>query len=284
MNITNDIINADLHCHSVVSDGTLTPEELAIRAHANGVELWSLTDHDVIGGQARAQEAASQLGMKYIGGVEISVSWMSQTIHIVGLGINPYHQGLINGLRQTRDGRVDRGREMARQLALVGIPGAYEGAMAFCGNPELLSRTHFARFLTEQHFCKDIEEVFTKYLTPGNPGYVEHTWASLSEAVHWIVDAGGAAVIAHPGRYRLSDLQKHELYGAFKEAGGLGIEVVTGSHSPHQFKEYEKIALKYDFYASRGSDFHSPDESHTDLGTLPMLSPSLKPVWSLFQL
>lgn len=280
MNITN----ADLHCHSVVSDGTLAPEELAQRAHANGVELWSLTDHDVIGGQARAQAVASDLGMQYIGGVEISVSWMSQTIHIVGVGINPYHQGLVEGLRQTRDGRAARGREIARQLDLVGVPNAYDGAMQFCGNPELLSRTHFARFLVEKNVCKDIEEVFTKYLTPGKPGYVSHVWASLEESVKWIKDSGGVAVIAHPGRYRLTEMQKDELYKSFKEYGGLGIEVVTGSHSPAQYIEYEKVALKYDFYASRGSDFHSPDESHTDLGTLPLLPSTLKPVWSLFNL
>ncbi len=278
MNITN----ADLHCHSVVSDGTLSPEDLAIRAHTNGVELWSLTDHDVIGGQARAKRAAIDLGMRYVSGVEISVSWMDQTIHIVGLGINPENEGLVAGLLQTRDGRVARGRLMANQLAHVGVPDAYEGAMQFCGNPELLSRTHFARFLVDTKVCSDIEEVFTRFLTPGKPGYVDHAWATLLEAVTWITSAGGVAVIAHPGRYRLTELQKDEMYKSFKEYGGQGIEVVTGSHAPYQYHEYEKVALRYGFYASRGSDFHSPDESHTDLGTLPMLPSSLKPVWSLF--
>jgi len=278
MNITN----ADLHCHSVVSDGTLAPEDLAIRAKANGVELWSLTDHDVIGGQEQARKAAIALGMHYVCGVEISVSWMSQTIHIVGLNIDPEHPGLVNGLRQTRDGRIERGRLMAQQLAEVGIPDAYEGAMQFCGNPELLSRTHFARFLVDHHYCKDIEEVFTRFLTPGKPGFVDHAWATLEESVSWINAAGGVAVIAHPGRYRLTELQKDELYKSFKAFGGQGIEVITGSHAPHQYHEYEKVALRYDFYASRGADFHSPDESHTDLGTLPMLPASLKPIWSLF--
>ena len=278
MNITN----ADLHCHSVVSDGTLSPEDLAIRAKANGVELWSLTDHDVIGGQEQARKAAIALGMHYVCGVEISVSWMSQTIHIVGLNIDPEHPGLVNGLRQTRDGRIERGRLMAQQLAEVGIPDAYEGAMQFCGNPELLSRTHFARFLVDHHYCKDIEEVFTRFLTPGKPGFVDHAWATLEESVSWINAAGGVAVIAHPGRYRLTELQKDELYKSFKAFGGQGIEVITGSHAPHQYHEYEKVALRYDFYASRGADFHSPDESHTDLGTLPMLPASLKPIWSLF--
>ncbi len=274
-------INADLHCHSVVSDGTLTPEDLAMRAHQNGVQLWSLTDHDVIGGQHRARAAAERLGMKYISGVEISVSWAGQTIHIVGIGFNPDHPTLIEGLRKTRDGRTARGKEIARQLAAVGIAGAYEGALSYAGNPELLSRTHFARFLVEKKVCRSTDEVFKHYLVEGKPGFTPHVWASLQESVDWIVGSGGVAIIAHPGRYRLSELQKHELYIAFKEAGGLGIEVITGSHTPRQYDEYAKIALQYGFYASRGADFHDPQESYIDLGKLPHLPSSLQPVWSL---
>ncbi|BDW11545.1 phosphatase [Polynucleobacter sp. SHI8] len=274
-------INADLHCHSVVSDGTLTPEDLAMRAHQNGVQLWSLTDHDVIGGQHRAREAANKLGMKYTSGVEISVSWMGQTIHIVGIGLDPDHSVLVEGLRKTRDGRTARGKEIARQLAAVGIEGAYEGALTYAGNPELLSRTHFARYLVEKNVCRSTDDVFKNYLIEGKPGYIGHVWASLKESVDWIKASGGVAIIAHPGRYRLTDLQKHELYIAFKEAGGLGIEVITGSHTPRQYEEYAKIALQYGFYASRGSDFHDPAESHIDLGKLPHLPLSLQPVWSL---
>ena len=274
-------INADLHCHSVVSDGTLSPEELALRAYQNGVQLWSLTDHDVIGGQHRAREAATRLGMKYTCGVEISVSYMGQTIHIVGVGINPDDSGLVEGLRQTRDGRSARGREMARQLELVGIPGTYEGALTYAGNPELLSRTHFARYLVEIKVCKTTDEVFKKFLIEGKPGYVGHVWASLEESISWIKESGGFAVIAHPGRYRLSEIQKHELYTSFKQFGGLGIEVITGSHTPLQYEEYAKVAHQYDFYASRGSDFHDPSESFIDLGKLPELPSSLQPIWSL---
>lgn len=274
-------INADLHCHSIISDGTLTPEDLALRAHKNGVQLWSLTDHDVIGGQKRAQLAAQNLGMKYLGGVEISVSWMGQTVHIVGIGIDPENPTLIEGLRKTRDGRSARGKEIARQLEVIGIPGVYEGALTFAGNPELLSRTHFARYLVEKKVCQSMDDVFKNYLVEGKPGYIGHEWASLEESVQWITAAGGIAVIAHPGRYPLSDMQKHELYQAFKNAGGKGIEVITGSHTPSQYEEYAKIAQQYGFYASRGSDFHDPDESRIDLGQLPHLPSTLQPVWSL---
>ena len=279
---SNSSLNADLHCHSVVSDGTLTPEQLAERAFANGVRLWALTDHDELGGQERAQLAASALGMDYLPGVEISVSWMGQTIHIVGLGIDTAHAGILEGLRRTREGRGNRAKQMAEQLLKAGIPGAYEGALHFAGNQELISRTHFARFLVEQGICKDTEQVFKRYLVEDKPGYVPHLWATLDDAVAWIKGAGGAAVIAHPGRYKLSAMQMDELYKHFKEIGGMAIEVITGSHSPNQYQTYGKIAQHYGFLASRGSDFHDPEESYIDLGTLPHLPDHLTPVWSLF--
>jgi predicted metal-dependent phosphoesterase TrpH len=275
-------LNADLHCHSVVSDGTLTPESLAERAKANGVHLWALTDHDELGGQARARDAAKALNIDYVSGVEISVTWAGQTIHIVGLGIDANHVGIIEGLRRTRGGRGERAKLMAEQLLKVGIPGAYEGALHFAGNSELISRTHFARYLVEQGVCRDTEEVFKKFLVENKPGFVPHQWATLDDAVAWIKAAGGIAVIAHPGRYNLSTLQMSELYEHFKEIGGLGIEVITGSHSPDQYATYGKIAQQYGFLASRGSDFHDPGESHIDLGTLPHLPDHLTPVWSVF--
>jgi predicted metal-dependent phosphoesterase TrpH len=275
-------LNADLHCHSVVSDGTLTPEALAERAKANGVTLWALTDHDELGGQQRAKAAASANNLDYLAGVEISVTWMGQTIHIVGLGIDANHQGIIEGLRSTRAGRGNRAKLMAEQLLKVGIPGAYEGALHFAGNHDLISRTHFARYLVEQGVCKDTEHVFKNYLVEDKPGYVPHMWAKLDDAVSWIKSAGGVAVIAHPGRYNFNAMQMDELYKHFKELGGLGIEVITGSHSPDQYKTYAKIAQQYGFLASRGSDFHDPNESHIDLGTLPHLPDHLTPVWSVF--
>ena len=274
-------LNADLHCHSVVSDGTLTPEALAARAHANGVQLWSLTDHDEIGGQHRAAAAARAQGMAYLTGTEISVTFAGATVHIVGLGFDPDETALMQGLAATRGGRQERAREMAAQLAQAGIAGAYEGALQFVGNPELISRTHFARFLVETGVCKDTYEVFRKYLTEGKPGYEPHSWASLGNAVRWITQAGGMAVIAHPARYKFSANEEFALFSEFKAHGGQGVEVVTGSHSAAEYVTYAAMAQEFGLAASRGSDFHSPDESHTDLGTLPPLPSALTPVWEL---
>ncbi|QNP61128.1 3',5'-nucleoside bisphosphate phosphatase [Paenacidovorax monticola] len=274
-------LNADLHCHSVVSDGTLTPEELAARASANGVELWALTDHDEIGGQHRAAAAARAQGMAYLTGTEISVTFAGTTVHIVGLGFDPDDAQLARGLHATRGGRGERAQEMARQLAAVGIQDAYEGALRYVGNPELISRTHFARFLVETGVCRDTPEVFRRYLTEGKPGYVPHRWAALGDAVRWIREAGGMAVIAHPARYKFSANEEYALFSEFKQHGGAGVEVVTGSHTVAEYATYAAMAQEFGLAASRGSDFHSPDESHTDLGTLPLLPGALTPVWEL---
>jgi predicted metal-dependent phosphoesterase TrpH len=275
------LLNADLHCHSVVSDGTLTPEALAERAKSNGVQLWALTDHDEVGGQDRAMTAAKALGMKYLTGVEISITFAGKTVHIVGLGFDHHHEALVQGLRHTRGGRGERAKEMSAGLAKVGIHGAYEGALKYVGNPELISRTHFARYLVESGVCKDTSEVFRKYLTDNKPGFVPHRWASLENAVKWITGAGGIAVIAHPARYGFTPNEEFALITEFINHGGRGIEVITGSHSSADALKYAETALEFNLAASRGSDFHSPDESHTDLGTLPWLPGQLTPVWDL---
>ena len=276
-------MNADLHCHSCVSDGTLTPEALAQRAKERGVELWALTDHDEIGGQQRAQEAALALGLAYLTGTEISVSFCGQTVHIVGLGFDADNAALAQGLAAPRGGRRERAMEMAESLAQAGIRGSFEGALKYVGNPELISRTHFARYLVETGACADTSEVFRRFLTEGKPGFVPHRWASLRDAVRWIDDAGGMAVIAHPARYRFTANEEHALFSEFKAHGGRGVEVVTGSHSAAEAVRYAEVAQEYGLAASRGSDFHSPDESHTDLGALPDLPGQLTPVWELLK-
>ena len=279
--MTHTYSNPDLHCHSTVSDGTLEPEVVAARARANGVDLWALTDHDEVGGLQRAAAAAKAQGLAFLTGAEISVTFANTTVHIVGLGFDASDERLVQGLRQTRGGRGERAQEMAAQLAQVGIAGAYEGALRYVGNPELISRTHFARFLVEQRVCRDTGEVFRRFLTEGKPGFVPHRWARLGDAVRWICDAGGVAIIAHPARYSLSANEEFALFSEFRQHGGQGVEVVTGSHTTAECATYAGMAREFGLAASRGSDFHSPDESHTDLGTLPPLPGDLTPVWDL---
>jgi len=273
--------NFDFHCHSVVSDGLLPPQEVARRAAANGVDLWALTDHDDLGGLEVARVTAEEVGMEFVAGVEISIEWKGLPIHIVGLGFDPVHSALAAGLDDLRIGRSERAKRMGEALADIGIPGVYEGAMCFATNPSLISRAHFARYLVSIGMARDVPGVFQHYLTPGKPGYVDHRWATLAEAVGWINGAGGVAVVAHPGRYKMSGAQTRQFLDDFKDMGGQGIEVTCGSHSPDHVMHFARLARHYAFHASRGSDFHGPVESYVDLGKLPQLPEDLKPIWRL---
>ena len=277
------LLNADLHSHSNVSDGTLDPADLAARAHAQGVEIWALTDHDELAGQQRARDAALALGMGYLTGTEISVRFAGETVHIIGLGFDADDAALRAGLAATRSGRRQRAQDMAAGLALVGIADAFEGALRYVSNHDLISRTHFARFLVDSGVCTDTHAVFRRYLTAGHPGYVAHRWARLGDAVRWITEAGGVAVIAHPARYRFTPTEEYALFTEFIAHGGQGVEVMTGSHSHAEQLKYAATALEFDLLASRGSDFHSPTESRVELGSLPDLPGTLRPVWEALQ-
>ena len=274
-------LNPDLHCHSTASDGTLAPEALAARAKANGVDLWALTDHDEVSNLARARAAARAEGIGYLSGVEISVTFADKTVHIVGLGFDADDPGLIASLAAMRAGRDGRAHEMAARLEQLGIPDAYQGALRYVSNPTLISRVHFARYLVETGVCQDTTEVFRKYLGDGKSAYVPHRWSALGDAVRWITQAGGVAVIAHPARYGFAPTVDYALFTEFKAHGGRGVEVVTGSHTAAEARRYADVAREFDLAASRGSDFHAPGESHCDLGRLDPLPADLTPVWTL---
>jgi 3',5'-nucleoside bisphosphate phosphatase len=273
------IDNFDLHCHSTASDGLLGPQELVRRAAQHGVTTLALTDHDELSGLEEARDTARELGIRFIDGVEISVTWSGRTLHIVGLGVDPASEALERGLAAVRDSRATRAERIAGELAAAGIQGSLEGAYARAENPRLIGRTHFARFLVERGHARDVKTVFQRYLVRGKPGYVPHQWATLAQAVDWIVASGGRAVVAHPGRYKLSRPEMRRLLGEFKSAGGQGVEVITGSHTRAHFTEFAALAREVGMLASRGSDFHGPRESQVELGGLPPLPPDLTPVW-----
>ncbi|MGF6778798.1 putative metal-dependent phosphoesterase TrpH [Paraburkholderia sp. GAS334] len=279
LNLFKATMNADLHCHSTVSDGQFAPADVARRAQAGGVTLWALTDHDEVGGQAEARAAATALGMQYLSGVEISVTWASRTVHIVGLHVDPENAVLLEGLARTRNGRAARAEAIGERLATLGIPDAYAGALRYVSNPDMISRTHFARYMVEGGYAESTQDVFTRFLGDGKPGYVSHRWAKLADAVQWIKTAGGEAVVAHPGRYAYTPVEFDAFFGEFIDLGGKAIEVVTGSHTPDQYREYADVARRFGFEASRGSDFHAAGEGRVDFGSLPPLPSDLTPVW-----
>jgi predicted metal-dependent phosphoesterase TrpH len=273
------MLHYDLHCHSTHSDGLLTPTELVRRAAQRGVTVLALTDHDELSGLTEAQAEAAAARICLVGGAELSVSWRDLTLHIVGLRVDPTCPALRDGLAAIRAGRSGRARRIGDSLAAAGIHGAYEGALKFVTSERLVSRTHFARFLVEAGHGRETRDIFKSYLVPGKPGHVAHAWASVQEAIAWIHAAEGRAVLAHPGRYRLSRAGMRELLAEFRDAGGDGIEVLSPSHSNAQITEFAGHARKFGFLASSGSDYHGPSESYIDLGGMPPLPVGLTPIW-----
>jgi 3',5'-nucleoside bisphosphate phosphatase len=272
----------DLHSHSTHSDGLLRPAELVTRASTRGVDVLALTDHDATSGLAEARAQAADAGIRLIDGVEISVTWNGQTIHMLGLHVNPDDPELAGGLSALRKRRNERADAMATELERLGVAGSLEGARRYVTNPELVGRAHFARFLVERGHARDVQAVFKKYLAVGKPGYVPQPWATLSQAARWINVSGGMAVLAHPARYRLDGAKREALFGEFRDAGGVGVEVVTGRHTVDQFALYARYAYRYGLLASVGSDFHGPKESRCDLGVLPELPAGCTPIWTQF--
>jgi predicted metal-dependent phosphoesterase TrpH len=272
----------DLHCHSTRSDGLLAPAEVVARAAVRGVRTLALTDHDEVSGLREARERANDVGVRFINGVEISVTWSGRTLHIVGLHIDPDNPELVTGLEQIRSGRQSRAERIASRLEKAGISGSLAGARSYVTNPDLVGRTHFARFLVERGHARDMQAVFRRYLTDGKPGYVPHRWASLDQAVHWIKVSDGIAVLAHPGRYGLTRAERESALSSFKDTGGSAVEVVTGSHTPDQYATWAGYAQRFGLLASAGSDFHGPGESRRDFGELPGLPAGCTPVWEKF--
>ncbi|WP_334107533.1 3',5'-nucleoside bisphosphate phosphatase [Methylobacillus sp.] len=267
----------DLHSHSTVSDGLLMPQALVEHAAAQGVKVLSLTDHDDTAGLAIAAKVAAEHGMQLVNGVEISVTWRRRTIHVVGLRIDPDHAPLRDGLEKIRAGRHVRAQGIAASLEKFGIAGSLEGAYAHASQG-IISRAHFARYLIEQGYASNFKSLFKRYLVKGKPGYFEHHWATLEEAITWIAGSGGVAVLAHPGRYDIGRTNMLLLLEEFRNLGGTAIEVVTGSHTTDQFQEYAKLAHMFGFKASMGSDYHGPG-GYLEMGRLPDLPRGCIPVW-----
>ena len=272
----------DLHSHTTHSDGTLTPVELVQRAKHAGVGALALTDHDVTSGLDEAATEAARVGLDLIHGVEVSVTWEGTTIHVVGLRVDRGNDALQTGLSQLREFRAWRAEEIGRRLERAGISGAYDGARTRAKGM-LISRTHFGRFLVEERHARDMGAAFRHYLGNGKPGYVPGQWASLPDAVGWISNAGGHAVIAHPARYKLGTGRLKRLFNEFREAGGEAIEVVSGSHSKDDCLRFGRYANEFGFHASCGSDYHGPETPWVELGRLAPLPPACQPVWRLWE-
>ena len=267
----------DLHLHSHASDGTLSPTALVALAQERGMNLMSLTDHDCLDGVAEAQAACAAAGIRFLPGVEISVSWERKTLHVVAIGVNPQYAGLIAGLARLQAVRDERALEIGRRLEAKGIAGAYAGALALAGDAKL-TRTHFARFLHQAGHVKDEAQAYKKWLGRGKPGHVSAEWASLEEALSWIHGAGGAAVLAHPLRYGITRAWLVKALIAFKQAGGDAMEVVCGRSNPDEVAVSAHLAKRFELAGSVGSDFHAPSP-WLQLGVETALPAGVSAIW-----
>lgn len=275
----NKMASYDLHCHSTASDGLLTPTQLVERANQQGVEYLALTDHDTVAGIAEAQLAAQGCDLHLIPGIELSASWENKCFHVIGLGIDPLHPLLLEGLRIQENIREERAKKIADKLAKKRIHGAYE-AVKTAARDSMITRSHFAQFIVEQNRARDLQDAFDKFLAQGKPAYVPTAWAELADVVAWISGSGGVAVLAHPLRYNLSATWMRRALTEFKQLGGQGIEVVTGRSNADEIHRTHQFAKQFELFASTGSDFHSPDQ-WVELGRLSPLPPDSRPVWEL---
>lgn len=271
----------DLHCHSTASDGALSPSELLQRAYDQGVTDLALTDHDTVAGLAEAGQVAADLGVRLIPGIELSTTYLSQCLHIVGLNIDPSHPVLLAGLHEQHAIRGQRAHKIADKLEKKGFTGAYQAVKAAAGDGEI-TRSHFADYLVGLGAVADQQAAFDRYLSKGKPAFVPTHWVDLADGIAWIRAAGGIAVLAHPLRYKLSFKWMNKALAAFKQAGGQGLEVVTSRASVDDIRLSLQLLQNHQLHASRGSDFHSPENQWVELGRLQPLPNGASGVWELW--
>jgi len=274
-------MKVDLHCHSLASDGALTPQHVVERAHANNVQMLALTDHDTVAGFAEASATAAQLGLQFVAGIELSSQWSGVGIHVVGLAIEPDSPQLTIVLAGQSQKREARAQLIGKKLAKLGFENCYEGAKKIAGDSEL-GRPHFARYMVEQGYVEDHSSAFNKYLGAGKVGDVKSQWPEIDEVVSWIHAAGGYAVLAHPDKYKLTRMKLRRLLTHFKDVGGDAMEVVSGSQNKNVTDYFARLCEEFDFYASCGSDFHNPNTQWCDLGKVAPLPKDCRPIWSLW--
>ncbi len=269
----------DLHSHTTASDGRLEPKDLVDRALSFDIEVLAITDHDTVDGLAPAKQYVqdNQLPIKIINGIEISTVWQNKDIHIVGLNIDPDNPVLKTLIDQQKQHRVERSELIASRLEKATREGVLEEVQQIAGDAPI-TRAHFAKWLVDNGFAKNMQMVFKKYLTRNNPGYVPPNWCSMKDAVDAIHAAGGQAVLAHPGRYQLTAKWVKRLLTAFVEADGDAMEVAQPQQAQQERRNLADYAIQYKLLASQGSDFHYPSP-WMELGRNLWLPAGVEPVW-----
>ena len=256
----------DLHSHTNLSDGQLTPKQLIDRAIAKKIDVFAITDHDSLSGLTIARNHCidNALKLKLLDGIELSASSDFGDIHIVGLGIDQEDNNLQQLVVKQKQLRRDRAEQIDDKLNKAGVAGILE--MIKQDGVDLVTRTHFAKKLIQQGFAKDNTQVFKRFLGRKGKAKVKNYWESMQSCIKTIEGCGGVAVLAHPTRYPISNRKLSYLIEEFKLEGGSGIEVSYPSLNPDEAGWLEVHRAKNDLLASAGSDFHFPDLKWSDLG------------------
>ncbi|WP_111858794.1 PHP domain-containing protein [Acinetobacter sp. CFCC 10889] len=283
------MIGVDLHTHSNISDGTLTPEELLEAAHALGIKTFALTDHDTMDGVARARTCAENLGMQLISGVEISSQWSrpatkkSYGVHIVALNMqNP--EPLERVLAEQKRIRAERSEKICQLLLpLIGQDIYPDVLLMVDGEADRVTRTHIAKTLVEKGIVSRAQQAFDKYIKEGKKAYVKFDGLGLEETIKVIHDSQGFAVLAHPTRYDLSATNIRYLIEIFAQFGGDAVELPPAIETLSTRQMVDRMIEQFDLKVSVGSDFHGSHMPWIKLGNIPRVHDGQVGIWEYFR-
>ena len=273
-------MNVDLHCHTTVSDGALSPAQLIALAVDREIDMLAITDHDSIDCYRQIDTARADLTL--ITGIELSTTWQGRSVHIVGLNIDLKNPALLEGVSQQSLARDQRAVKISQRLEKLGFENTLQGARSI-SNGGQIGRPHFAQHLVQIHAVTSVQQAFNKYLGSGKAGDIKEHWASLEDVISWIRNAGGVAVLAHPTKYKMTRTKLCLLIEDFIDAGGEAMEVISGAQNPSITGSMAALCHKYNLLASCGSDFHAPEQPWASLGHVPQLPSNCKPVWTHWQ-
>ncbi|MBO1530827.1 PHP domain-containing protein [Psychrobacter sp. F1192] len=289
-------LQLDLHCHSTCSDGTYAPTEVVKRAHAAGIKVLALTDHDTLAGIDEARAAADACDMTLINGVEISCEHTlsggygknksaNKVIHVVGLDFTD-RKKMQTALQQLQDSRANRGQRITQKLSElldIRFDVLWQAVLDKAGgNAQAVGRAHIGQVLFEQGQVKTVQQAFDKYLADNKPAYVAIDALSMAEGIQLIQDCGGKAVLAHPTRYQLSATRIRKLIAEFAELGGDACELPANSEPISTRRMVDRSVAEHGLAVSIGSDFHGSNMPWRRLGDVPSLNVEQQGVWQKF--
>jgi predicted metal-dependent phosphoesterase TrpH len=258
--------NVDLHLHTTASDGVMTPAEIVNYAKNRGLEAIAVTDHDTVDGLEEALLEGQRIGLEVIPGIEISAEHSPGSMHLLGFFVDIHHPILKERLEYLQRARAERNPRMVEKLNKLGIDITFDEVLKASGGGQV-GRPHFAQVLLEKGYVRSFQEAFDRFLKKGAAAYVEKMRFSPEESIHFISEAGGVAVLAHPNTLQLNGYSKLEDLILRLVKGGLrGIEVYYPEHSALEVAQYKTLAERHGLLVTGGTDYHGIEKNGLDIG------------------